>query len=92
MNASASGQFTLKSTGAEQIEHKKEGRGLTEALSSLNVNCDHRASSEHQSRDVGANFRETLIKAFPSPDPGCEAAFSLANPRDPPEAAKERLI
>ena len=37
-------------------------------------------------------LRETLIKAFPSPDPGCEAVFSLANPCDPPEVAKEMLI
>ena len=35
---------------------------------------------------------ETLIKAFPSPDLRCEAAFSLANPCDPPEVAKEMLI
>ena len=37
-------------------------------------------------------FRETLIKAFPSPDLRCEAAFSLANLCDPPEIAKEMLI
>ena len=37
-------------------------------------------------------FRKTLIKAFSSPDLRCEAAFSLANPCDPPEVAKEMLI
>ena len=37
-------------------------------------------------------IRETLIKAFPSPDLRCEAAISLANPCDPPEASKEMLI
>ncbi len=36
--------------------------------------------------------RETLIKAFPSPDLRCEAANSFANPCDPPAAAKEMLI
>ena len=38
------------------------------------------------------SIRETLIKAFTSPDLRCEAAFSLANPCDPPEVAKEMLI
>ena len=37
-------------------------------------------------------LRETLIKAFPPSDLRCEAAFSLANPCDPPEVAKEMLI
>jgi len=37
-------------------------------------------------------FRETLIKAFPSPDLRCEAAISPANPCDPPAAAKEAMI
>ena len=33
--------------------------------------------------------RETLIKAFPPPDLRCEAAISLANPCDPPEALRK---
>ena len=37
-------------------------------------------------------FRETLIKAFPSPDLRCVAANSTANPCDPPEVSKEMLI
>ena len=41
---------------------------------------------------VSQTLRETLIKAFPSLDLRCEAAFSLANPCDPPEVAKEMLI
>jgi hypothetical protein len=34
-------------------------------------------------------LRETLVKAFLSPDLHCKAAFSLANPCDPPEVAKQ---
>ncbi len=36
--------------------------------------------------------KETLIKAFPTPDLCCEAANFLANPCDPPEAVREMLI
>ena len=41
-------------------------------------------------RSVGLLLWETLIKAFPSPDLRCEAAFSLANPCDPPNGAERR--
>ncbi len=43
-------------------------------------------------RQNNDEIRETLIKAFPPPDLRCEAAISLANPCDPPEASKEMLI
>ena len=41
---------------------------------------------------VNWEFRETLIKAFPSLDLRCEAANSFANSCDPPEVFKETLI
>ncbi len=40
----------------------------------------------------GPPAKETLIKAFPAPDLRCEAANSLANSCDPPEAFREMLI
>ena len=61
--------------------------GVTEGHSVLTK------SARVRKADISAGCsRKTLIKAFPSPDLRCEAAFSLANPCDPPEVAKEMLI